>query len=73
MNYAGAEVISVIMPNLNDLGVFRAKGIPCYATIPVYFTREEVESIHNVDENIAVKSLYQGTQVYYDFIELMLE
>ncbi|MFD1315919.1 M20/M25/M40 family metallo-hydrolase [Namhaeicola litoreus] len=73
MNYAGAEVISVIMPNLNDLGVFRSKGIPCYATIPVYFTREEVENIHNVDENIAIKSLYQGTQVYYDFIELMLE
>lgn len=73
LNYAGAEVISLIMPNLNDLGVFREKGIPCYATIPVYFSRDEVETIHNVDENIAIKSLYQGTQVYYDFIELMLE
>ncbi|MDZ7614809.1 MAG: hypothetical protein U5K51_14765 [Flavobacteriaceae bacterium] len=61
----------IILPNMNDLGAFRAKGIPCYASIPTYLSKEQVESIHNKDENIDVKSLYNGAQVYYDFIELM--
>lgn len=73
MNHGNAEVISIMMPNLNDLGAFRAKGIPCYATIPTYLTREQVESIHNVDENVSVNTLYDGAQVYYSFIELMLK
>lgn len=71
LNYPDAHVMPIILPNLNDLGAFRAKGIPCYASIPTYLSREQVESIHNKDENIDVKSLYNGAQVYYDFIELM--
>jgi len=73
LNYAGTQVIPIMLPNLNDLGAFRAKGVPCYASIPVYFTREQVESIHNKNENISVKALYDGAQVYYDFIELMVK
>ena len=71
LNYTDAHVMPIILPNMNDLGAFRVKGIPCYATIPTYVSKEQVESIHNKDENIDVKSLYNGAQVYYDFIELM--
>lgn len=71
LNYAGTQVIPIMLPNLNDLGAFRSKGVPSYASIPVYFTREQVESVHNKNENISIKALYDGARVYYDFIELM--
>jgi acetylornithine deacetylase/succinyl-diaminopimelate desuccinylase-like protein len=70
-NYPDAHVMPIMLPNLNDLGAFRAKGIPCYASIPTYLTKEQVQAIHNKNENISVQSLYDGAHVYYDYIELL--
>jgi acetylornithine deacetylase/succinyl-diaminopimelate desuccinylase-like protein len=71
LNYPDAHVMPIMLPNLNDLGAFRAKGIPCYASIPAYLTKEQVQAIHNKSESISVESLYNGAQVYYDYIELL--
>lgn len=68
-----AVVLPILLPNVNDLGAFRAKGIPGYASIPVYLSREEVESIHNNNEHIHVSSLYDGAAIYYRFLQLMQE
>lgn len=66
--YPGSKTLPVLMPNINDLGAFRVKNIPAYATIPVYFTKEQVESIHGINENISIQSLYDGADVYYNFL-----
>jgi len=71
--YTTATVLPIMLPNVNDLGAFRAKGIPCYASIPVYLTRDEVESIHNKNEHINKTSLYDGSDIYLRFLELMQE
>ena len=71
LNYPDSEVIPVIMPNVSDLGTFRAKGITAFASIPVYLTMEHVESIHSGNEMLPVRSLYDGAQVFYNYISLM--
>ncbi len=71
--YTTATVLPIMLPNVNDLGAFRAKGVPGYASIPVYFTRDEVESIHNKNEHINKSSLYDGSDIYLRFLHLMQE
>jgi acetylornithine deacetylase/succinyl-diaminopimelate desuccinylase-like protein len=73
LNYPGSETIPVMMPNVSDLGAFRSKGITSFASIPVYLTMKHVESIHNRNEMLPVKALYDGAQVFCDFISLMME
>lgn len=73
LNYPGSQVAPVMMPNVNDLGAFRAKGVLAFATIPVYLSIESIQSIHNKDEHIPIEALYNGAQVYFDFLQLMLE
>ncbi|RLD83882.1 MAG: acetylornithine deacetylase [Bacteroidetes bacterium] len=69
--FPSATTLPLMMPNYNDLGAFRALNIPAYASIPVYLTREQVESIHGEDEHIPIKALYTGAEVYYNFLVKM--
>lgn len=71
--YTTATVLPIMLPNVNDLGAFRAKGVPGFASIPVFLTREEVESIHNKNEHINKISLYDGSDIYLRFLQLMQE
>lgn len=70
-HYPNTTTIPVLLPNINDLGAFRAKKIPAYGSNPVNFSREEVENIHNNDESISIPLLYDGFEVYLDFINRM--
>ena len=69
--YPNSATIPLFLPNVSDLRAFRAKNINSYATIPVYLTREQVEAVHNMNENISIKSLYDGADVYYNFLQIM--
>ena len=73
LNYPNSSVIPIMMPNLNDLGAFRARGITAFATMPVYVKLEHVDGIHNSNEKIPVNALYEGSQVYYNFLSFMME
>lgn len=66
--YPDAAVFPVIIPNVTDDGWFRAAGIPCYSSIPVYMTRKSMEHIHGADEHLPVQSLRDGIAVYTDLI-----
>ena len=61
----------MMMPNANDLGVFRAKNLPSYGTLPIYCDIEEVRSVHGKNEHLHIHSLYTGADVYANFLELM--
>ncbi len=69
--FTNATVIPLFLPNVSDLRAFRAHNIDSYATIPVYLTREQVEAVHNKNENISIQALYDGAEVYYNFIKIM--
>ncbi len=69
--YENAEVIPILLPNINDLGIFRSKGIPCYASVPIKLSREQAESVHNKNEHISIPLLYDGADVYTKFLANM--
>ena len=58
------SVIPYLFPASTDNNIFRAKGVPVYGCIPANFSQEEIASVHNVNEQIKVSSLYQGIKVY---------
>jgi len=69
--HPGSEILPIMLPNINDLGAFRAKNVIAFASIPVYLTRNQVESIHNKNEHISISLLYDGAEVYYNFLKKM--
>ncbi len=69
--YPTSTILPLFLPNINDLGAFRAEGIPAYATIPIKLSREEAEGIHNKNEHLSIPLLYDGAAVYYNFIKKM--
>ena len=69
--YPGSETVDMMMPNINDLGVFRAKNIPSYGTLPIYCDTEEIRSVHGHDEHLHISSLHDGADVYYYFLKKM--
>ena len=71
-NYSGAATMDLMMPNINDLGAFRAKNIPAYGVLPIVCDLQEVRSIHGKDEHLRVQSLYDGAQVYRLFLMKMM-
>ena len=71
--YPNATTMDMMMPNINDLGSFRAKNIPAYGSLPVYCDTEEVRSVHGKDEHLHISSLYDGAEVYANFLKRMIE
>lgn len=72
--YFGPEIaiVPLLLPNINDSGWFRAKGIPAFDFIPAKISRTHLECIHSYDERIPIDALYQGIQVYSDFLSKLL-
>ena len=71
--YPESDVISVLMPNFNDVGIFRLSGIPAYAFTPVILDKKYLESIHNINERIPVSILAKGQETYTYFINELLK
>jgi len=71
--YPKSKTMDMMMPNVNDLGAFRAKNIPAYGTFPIFCDTEEVRSVHGNDEHIHITSLYNGAEVYQNFLKRMIE
>ncbi len=68
-NYPDAEVLSISLPNTSDAGLFRAKGINTYTTVPITISREYLKHIHSENERIPRGVLNDGKATYVDFIE----
>lgn len=71
--YPGSTTMDMMMPNVNDLGVFRLDGIPAYGTMPIFCDFEEVRCVHGKNEHLHLSSLYDAADVYYSFLKKMLE
>lgn len=70
--YPGAQVVPYMFPAYTDNNYFRNFGIPVYGIKPVMLTDELLASIHNVDERLPISSLLDGTEVYIDFLNRIL-
>lgn len=72
-NYPKAEVLSIILPNTSDAGLFRAQGINTYTSVPISISREYLKNIHSENERIPRGVLNDGKATYVDFIEECLK
>ena len=65
----GSSVIPMYLPNFNDTGAFRAKGIQAYSTIPIKMNVDQLKCIHAANERIPVNALYKGANSYLTFFK----
>ncbi|MCX2678575.1 M20/M25/M40 family metallo-hydrolase [Galbibacter sp. EGI 63066] len=68
-NYPETEVITIFLPNSSDVGLFRAKGISSYASVPLNIPMDYLDNIHSENERIPRHVLDKGKDTYADFIE----
>jgi acetylornithine deacetylase/succinyl-diaminopimelate desuccinylase-like protein len=71
--YPTSTTMDMMMPNVNDLGIFRLDNIPAYGTMPIFCDLEEVRCVHGKNEHLHLESLYNGAEVYHSFLRKMLE
>lgn len=71
--YPESHVLKVLVPNFNDVGIFRSKGVPGLSSIPVEIDKEIIECLHNYNERLPLTALKQGKEVYFEFIKKSLE
>lgn len=70
--YPHASTIRVMMPNINDLGYFRARGIPSYGSVPIVLSHDAIENIHGENEYLSIEALHKGAEVYNIFMKKMI-
>lgn len=60
--------IEIIFPATSDNSIFRSHDIDVFGIFPAVFSREEMESIHNVNERISHKAFHDAIDVYHHFL-----
>ncbi len=70
--YPNSVTIDMMMPNVNDLGLFRLENIPAYGTLPIFCDKEEIRSVHGKNEHLHLESLHSGAEVFYNFLSKMI-
>ncbi|WP_417444366.1 M20/M25/M40 family metallo-hydrolase [Joostella sp.] len=68
-NHTETDVITILLPNTSDAGLFRAKGIATFCTVPVNIEMSYLDNIHSENERIPRGILANGKNTYVDFIE----
>jgi acetylornithine deacetylase/succinyl-diaminopimelate desuccinylase-like protein len=63
-----AKIFPIILPNFNDSGWFRAKGVPAFDFIPTESTQAHLCCAHRNDEHFSLKSLHEGSQAYVQLL-----
>lgn len=67
-HYPDAVTIPFLFPATSDNSYFRAEKIPAYGLIPGVLEEEDVNSIHNHNERVSRKVLFDGVNIYFDVI-----
>ncbi|MDX9883154.1 MAG: M20/M25/M40 family metallo-hydrolase [Prolixibacteraceae bacterium] len=68
-NTPGAAVVPMLFPAIADNNYFRNKGIPTYGFFPCRLEVEDINRIHNTNEQISFGCLYQGIDIYKKLIQ----
>lgn len=70
--YPDSDIISTLLPNFNDVGIFRLFNVPGYAITPIVLEKEFLEHIHNENERIPIKNFRKGKDAYASIINEIL-
>lgn len=72
-SYPDSDVITTLLPNFNDVGIFRLFKVPAYAITPLVLEREYLEHIHNENERIPIDNLNKGKNAYVSIMNEILK
>jgi carboxypeptidase PM20D1 len=67
--FPDCEVMPVLFPATTDNNYFRNNGVSAFGIIPAILSMENIESVHNKNENISIEQLNNGIEIYKKFIE----
>jgi len=65
-NNPGALFFPLLSPGFTDSRFFRERGAVSYGFIPCLFTREEIDTIHGINERISFRCLGDGIRNIFD-------
>ena len=65
---AGCGVLPLQMPGATDGRFWRDHGVPAYGLSPFLMTREDIASVHGIDERISGENLALGISIAKDVI-----
>jgi acetylornithine deacetylase/succinyl-diaminopimelate desuccinylase-like protein len=71
--YPKAVTIPMILPNFNDVGVFRSNNITCYSVFPIHLDLEHIMHVHNYNESLPIAPMIKGKQTYDEFLRLLMK
>ena len=64
-------VLPFLTTGATDLRHFRSLGITAYGFSPMLFSREELLSMHSVDERISLEHFYEGVDATWDIVKYL--
>lgn len=67
--YPEAKVFPILLPNFNDVGLFRKYGVEGFSIIPVSLNKDQLMGIHGINERLPIKAVEQGINVYFQFMK----
>lgn len=68
-HYPDAVITPYMMTGTSDSRFFRDRGITAYGFCPTTIPKEDLQSIHGIDEKIRIGSLLKGIEVYQDAVQ----
>ena len=70
--YTKCKIAPMFLPSSSDNNYFRSRGIPVYGIIPIVLNKEQLNSVHNVNEHVTIDSFLKGIAIFEDFIDAVL-
>lgn len=71
--YPEAVTIPMMLPNFNDVGLFRSNGVPCYSVFPIHLDLEHIKHVHNYNESLPIAPLIKGKRTYDEFLMFLMK
>jgi acetylornithine deacetylase/succinyl-diaminopimelate desuccinylase-like protein len=63
-----AVVAPFMVPGATDSRFLRLKGIMCYGIMPLAVTKEEIDTIHGVDERLSLEAFERGLRITCEIV-----
>lgn len=64
----GAVVAPFMVPGATDSRFLRLKGIMCYGIMPLAVTKEEIDTVHGVDERLSLEAFERGLKITCEIV-----
>ncbi len=70
--FGDVDIVTLVLPNSNDGGPFRAKGVPFFDVLPVILPMKYLKCTHNQNESFSLRDLDTGIACHSKYIETVL-